>query len=172
MTLAIAVIGCATGCLALLLQFFSFRRDRYVLDFGFNVSYTRAKPDESMRPVLHLWLTNTGRSPIEIQEINWLVRHCDLKMEIGLQQKDADVRFKLFDRERDGQIKLEHNDRKDLRFPFQSPFLVCSDDSAIELVDVLGKRIEKPTGTLPKQAMQTPAGPAPKAASRAPEDQC
>ena len=148
MTLAIAIIGCVTGILALVLQFVAFRRERYILDFGFTVTHKRSKPDEAMLPFLSLWLTNTGRSPIEVQEINWLVRHCDIKMEpSGIHQKDADLRLKLFDRHKNGEIRLAHNDRRDLLFPFRSPPLVCSKDSAIEVVDVLGKRIEKPTGT-------------------------
>lgn len=169
MTLAIAIIGCVTGVLALVLQFAAFRRQRYILDFDFSVAQRRTKPEDPMRPVLNLWLTNTGRSPIDIKEINWLVRHCDIKMEAsGIDQKDTDVRFKLFDREKDGQIKLAHNDRKDLQFPFQSPPLVCSKHSAIEVVDVLGNTLEKPTGTWLNKALQTNSEPAPSAAPEAP----
>ncbi|MCX5768678.1 MAG: hypothetical protein NTZ09_00175 [Candidatus Hydrogenedentes bacterium] len=155
MTLAIAIIGCVTGVFALVVQFVAFRRERYILDFDFTVTHRRSKPDEPARPFLDLWLTNTGRSPIEIQEVNWLVRHCDIKMEkLGIDQTDTDVRWKLFDRQKDGEMRLAHNERRDLLFPFQSPPLVCSKDSAIEVVDVLGKRIEKPTGTWPNKVLQ------------------
>jgi hypothetical protein len=154
MTLTIAIIGCVTGVLALSLQYLSFRREQYILDFDFTVSYTRSNPNEAMHPVLDLWLTNTGRSPIEIKEINWLIRHCDIKAEkSGLYQKDTEVRWKLFDRQKNGRIRLDHNDRKDLQFPYQ-PHLVCSKDSAIEVVDIIGKTIVKPTGTQPKETLQ------------------
>ena len=170
MTLTIAIIGCVTGIVALVLQFVAFRRERYVLGFDFTVTQRRSKPDEAMQPVLNLWLTNTGHSPIEVQEINWLIRHCDIKMEAsGIDQKDTDVRWKLFDRQKDGQIRLAHNDRRDLLFPFQAPPLVCSGHSAIEVVDVLGKRIEKPTGTWPNKALQATLETAPSPAPEAPE---
>ena len=155
LTMTIAIIGCVTGVLALVLQFVAFWRERYILDFDFTVTHRRSKPEEPLCPVLNLWLTNTGHSAIEIQEINWLVRHCNIKMEAsGIDQKDTDVRWKLFDRQKDEKIRLDHNDRKDLCFTVQSPPFVCSEHSAIEVVDVLGKRIEKPTGTWPNKALQ------------------
>jgi len=155
-TLVIATVGCVTGTLALLLQYLSYRRDRHKIDFDFSVSMTRCSAQEALRPVLQIWVINLGRVPIGLAEINWLVRHCDIKeLGTGFEQKDTDIRLKLFDAQKEGYVKLEHNDRHDFRFPFSSPPLFCSEHSSIEVVDALGKRYEKPTGTWPSDFLQT-----------------
>ncbi len=169
-TTVIAIMGCGIGGLALVLQYIFHRSDRYLLDFDFTFQNRRSSPNEAFTPILTIVVVNRGKSPIQVKEINWLNRHCDIKMkESGFEQKDTDVRCKLYDGEKDGYVALRQNQRKDFHLPFSCPPLTCNNDSYIEVVDVLDKRYEKPTGTWPDKALQATSETAARAASEGPE---
>ena len=150
-TTIIALVVCIAVILGLVIQWLSHQRDRYLLDFNFTVRNRRSSPDEAFTPVLTISVVNRGKSPIQVKEINWLNRHCDIKNEGGFELKDTDLRWKLYDGEKNGYIPIGHNERKEFHFPFSCPPLKCDKHSYIEVVDVLGKRYEKPTGTWPNK---------------------
>ena len=150
-TKIIAVVGCVTGISGLVIQYLSHQRDRYLLDFSFAVNNRRSSPDEAFVSVLTISVINRGKSSIQVKEINWLNRHCNIKNESGFEVKDTDIRWKLYDGEKKGYIPIGHNERKEFHFPFSCPPLKCDKHSYIEVVDVLDKRHEKPTGIWPNK---------------------
>ncbi len=156
-TTIIAIFGCITGILGLTLQFLSHRRDNYYLDFDFKIRNLRSSPEDDFLPVLTVSVFNRGKSPIQVKEINWLLRHCAVKFGTATyvhEQNDSDLRWKLFDGEQNGFIPLNHNDRKDFKIPFTNPVFHCNDNSYIEVVDTFDKRYEKPTGTWPGEILK------------------
>ncbi len=170
-TTIIAAIGCVTGILGLVLQYLSHRRDSYLLDFDFTVQNRRSSPDEPFALVLIISVVNRGKSPIQVKEINWLNRHCDIEgmKKSGFEQKDTNIRWKLYDGEKNGYVRLGHNERKEFCFSFSCPPFMCDKHSYIEVVDVLDKRHEKPTGTWPNKFLQATSGSARSAKLAAPE---
>jgi len=136
-TTIIAAVGCVTGILGLVLQYLSHQRDRYLLDFNFTFQNRRSSPDEVFKSVLTISVVNRGKSSIQVKEINWLNRHCDIETKGGFEQKDTDIRWKLYDGEKIGYVPIGHNERKEFHFPFSCPPLKCDKHSYIEVIDVL-----------------------------------
>lgn len=150
-----AIIGFVTGTCSAVILYFQRRREQFALDCGFKTENIRSSPGDPYELIITVWVVNKGHAPVQIKEINWLHQHCSIKANGSeFEVKDTDIRWKLFDGTKTGFTEIRENQQKEIKVKYNRAKFWCTEHTYLEVVDVLDRRFQKPTGVKLNEAAQ------------------